>query len=420
MPSSYSRDLDRRERKECKFGFNSVDTIPYWYSPLYRILTKLDADAFYAGLEAWLVDKWKVDPEANWWDKEPRRTRYDKWGFGKWSHGHGSQSTVERYGTYLEWHAMFCALGEWLETEPLVAPEYELDSLEHWSERWSLSEPPIWISDRRGFPPLEQNLNCDMQGKDSHWLRRIPRGRFLEAALGTNRAERDDLTVDGAWTAAQLTREVRVTVRSALVSPETALALVRTMQDAKPYETYLPYAQEGDNDTEVPPFRLKSWLRSLPNEVYFDRDDPLRHDISGLNVQPGNAIIAAFGLEPGQPPVSSWYVGSDKAGFVYQTWADFGDAERERHETQRRVGTCGTRLKVKRALLQRFLAQENLDLIMQIRIERRLENEYGRSEAWVNGGREKTVEKILLFRQNGTIEDRDRRIGTWAAARRRA
>ncbi len=418
-PRKYSRGLDSHERKERHFKFNSLDTIPYWYSPLFRLFAKLDADAFYAGLETWLLRRWKVDPEANWWDKEPRRARYDERDFGKWSHSHGSQPTVERYGTYLEWHAMFCALGEWLETEPLAISEYESDSLEHWAKGWSLSEPPTWMSDRRGFTPLERDLECDMEGDDKHWLRRIPRARFLDAALGASRPRRNDLTVDGAWTAAQLTREMRVSVRSALVSTEAAQALVRTMQDAKPYENSLPYGHERDDDIEVLPYRLKSWLQDLPHEVRFDSDDPLRHEISGLSVQPGDAITAAFGLKPGQAPVSSWYVGSEKAGFVYQTWADFGDEERERHETQRRVGTHGARLRIERALLQKFLARENLSLIMKIRIERRLENEYGRSKSWDNEGKENTIEKILLFHQDGTIEDRDGRIGTWAAARQR-
>ncbi len=421
-PKSYSRGLDRDERKEPHFKFNSLDTIPYWYSPLQRLFAKLDADAFFGGLETWLLHKWKVDPEANWWDKEPRRARYNDRDYGIWSHGHGSQPTVERYGIYLEWHAMFCALGEWLETEPLAIPEYESesDSLEYWAKGWSLSEPPTWVSDRRGVTPLEPEFKCGIEGEAKHWLRRIPRARFLDAVLGADRHTRDDLTVDGSWTAAQLTREERVSIRSALVSPKSAGALVRMMQDAKPYQTSLPYGQERDDDIEVPPYRLKSWLEHRSHEVRFDSKDPLRHDVSGLSVQPGDTITDAFGLQPGPAPVSCWHAESEKASLAYRTWADFGDAERERHQAPRRVGTHGERLKVERGLLQKFLVHQHLDLIMKIRIERRLENEYGLSKSRDNEGKENTVERILLFRQDGTIEDRHGHIGTWSAARQRA
>jgi hypothetical protein len=412
---SYTRQLERRDRKERRFKFDSMDTIPYWYSPLFQLFAKLKVDAFYARLEEWLLDKWKIDPEANWWDKEPRRGRYDDPDFGISSHSHGSRPTVERYGTYVEWHAMFCALGEWLKTEPLAVGEDESDSLEYWAGRWQLTEPPTWLADRRGFTPLDRNLECDLDGHDKHWLRRIPRRKFLEAVVSEARAKSDYLVVHGAWTSAQLTRESRTSVHSALVDPRTAAALIRTVDDAKPYQTYLPYEEDRENDVDIPPFELRSWLQHLSHEPRFDGDDPLRHDLGGLVVRPGERVWGAFGLQEGPAPVAEWRSKWGTVSFAYESWADFGDAERQRHDTHRRVGSHGMRLRVDRTALHHFLVDENLDLIVKVRIQRRLENEYGRSRDWHKDDKEKTVEKALVFRQDGTIESQYGRVGAWTA-----
>jgi hypothetical protein len=112
---SFSRVQDDKRR----FKFDEMDTIPYWYEGILRIFPTASQDQVLEIAERWIIDKWGADPEANWWDKEPRKGRYDERRYGLWTHDHGSLPTVERYGTHLEWNAMHCVVGELLTTHPI-------------------------------------------------------------------------------------------------------------------------------------------------------------------------------------------------------------------------------------------------------------------------------------------------------------
>jgi len=95
---SFSRVRDEKRR----FKFDEMDTIPYWYQGILRIFPTVTQEQVIDIAERWIIDKWEVDPEANWWDKEPRKGRYDERRFGLWDHRHGSLPTIERYGTHIE------------------------------------------------------------------------------------------------------------------------------------------------------------------------------------------------------------------------------------------------------------------------------------------------------------------------------
>jgi len=411
----YHRELERRsERKGARFRFNSMDTIPYWYSPLYRHFAQMTPGKFFATLERWLIDVWKADPESNWWDKEPRRKRYDRDSMASY-HGHGSLPKIERYGTYLEWHAMFCGLGEWLETEPLLVPEHHSDSIDYWSRRWKPTEAPTWLADRRGHRPLDKEFITDKGGDDKHWIRRVPKHRFQAAICGGKDATLDMLTVHGDWAVSGKNRQIDINVSTALVEPASARALMRTLSGNEK-RFWLPTEHEefdDENSYDMPPFRLYGWLSLASSDTEYDQDDPLRAEVSELKIKPATTLISKYKLTEKGLPVSVWEQGSTHEWFRYETWSDWKDTDDDRRGHPRPVGSNGYRLLVHKDALLTIMNSENLDLIADIEIERRLESEYGESSQWDDKTKRRKTRKILVFRQNGDIEDETGRIGTW-------
>jgi len=408
------RELERTERKGARFQFDSLDTIPYWYSPLYGHFAELTPEKCFNTLERWLIDVWKVDPESNWWDKEPRRKRYDPDSMASY-HGHGSLPTVERYGTYLEWHAMFCGLGEWLEAEPLIVPEDHSDSLEYWARRWKPTEAPTWLADRRGYRPLDKEFIADKGGDDKHWLRRVPKHRFQAVVCGGTGATPSVLTVYGDWTVSGKTRQIDIEISTALVEPASASALLRTLSGVE-RRMWLPteHEERDDNESyELPPFRLYGWLSRAGSDTEYDQHDPLRAEVSELKIRPATSLLSKYKVYEEGLPVSVWSKDAAQEWFRYEAWSDWASRDSERRGRERAVGSNGYRLLVRKDALHTVMRRENLDLIADIEIERRLESEYGEPSQWDDKKRRRTSRKILVFRQSGEIEDETGRIGTW-------
>jgi hypothetical protein len=67
---------------------------------------------------------------------------------------HGSLPVGERFDNHLEWHAMWCAIGNLLQTTPLVKAEDSYDTFEGRLARNGLSFPPFWLTDLRNPKPL--------------------------------------------------------------------------------------------------------------------------------------------------------------------------------------------------------------------------------------------------------------------------
>ena len=95
--------------------------------------------------EKWIVEEWKPPAKVRYWDSEPRRSRYSETDWHLWSHSHGGTPTVEQYSTYLEWNAMWCAVGTLLKTKPLAVSEsYDYFSFENTlKERENAGKPSI-------------------------------------------------------------------------------------------------------------------------------------------------------------------------------------------------------------------------------------------------------------------------------------
>lgn len=177
------------------FEFDQMDTIPYWYDYAMRLFPGTSHIAYLKRAQHWIMDVWGAPVDARYWKKEPRRRRLDERGYSKWSHNHGSLPQIETYGTYLEWHAMYCVAGELLEINPVADIEYEDedDRFRNWLANVLPTDPPHWMADLRGPTPPEKRFWMNDERTDKTWLRRI-RSEELLAELGIAKAP---LILDG-------------------------------------------------------------------------------------------------------------------------------------------------------------------------------------------------------------------------------
>lgn len=170
---------------EPTFHFDSTDTVPYWYEPLVRYFPGLQMNQFLNRAEHWILGQWKARPDANWWDLEPRKARYDERRYSLWDHRHGSMPIVERHGTYLEWHAMMCVAGELLESRALAKSDEASQTFDDWLARFLQTEPHCWLSDHREPVPLEVRLWAQDSRPEGEWLRDARADEFIpELGIG--------------------------------------------------------------------------------------------------------------------------------------------------------------------------------------------------------------------------------------------
>ena len=98
------------EKGETKHHFDSLDTIPSWYTPMINCFSDVSMAEFLAHADKWISERWQVQADIGIWKDEKRRNRFSEHDWGLWSNGHGSKPVIERPSLYYEWHAMWCAL----------------------------------------------------------------------------------------------------------------------------------------------------------------------------------------------------------------------------------------------------------------------------------------------------------------------
>lgn len=414
----HHRSFGRAHNDKRRFKFDEMDTIPYWYEGILRIFPTVSQNQVLEIAEQWILDKWGAGPEANWWDKEPRKARYNERRYGLWSHHQGSLPTVERYGTHLEWNAMHCVVGELLTTHPISKEdEYYFGSLDYWLGQVLPTEPPAWLSDNRGPTPLEPRLWNEDSRTDSGWLHNVRRDEFL-AEVGVRSPLRNGwIVVEGYYTVHFRKRETNIRICSALVSPDTAPALVRALQTvSNPWDFRIP-DEDDDLQIDVPPYHLLGWLGHVEGDTRFDQNDPFRYEVGRIRAKPGRKLTETLGLVEKAGSHRTWLCnGTGEAALIYEAWSDEPPPQEDYYP--RRIRSDGWRLWARADMVWSFLTNGGWDLICEVQIERRLQNEYGR--LYETDRKTKIHNKILLLRAEGSFADAKGRIGSWTGLSRGA
>jgi hypothetical protein len=406
-------DKYRGSEEGRRFTFNSMDTLPYWYSGAVGIFADVSKKEFLDVAERWIVDRWGVHDDPWTWEGQPRKDRLEQRALSSGSHSHGSLPVGERYNTHLEWHAMWCAIGELMQTHPLAKREEDHDeTFESHLGHAVLTAPPFWLADFRGMKPLEARFWFAPQGDIEAWIDNASDNDFL-AELELDK-DSSKLVVGCHHETRSSSFNLTVTVDSALVSPSTAGALVRALQAVDdPLDYYLPSLSDHLG-IDAPPYRLKGWLDDEHSDSGIDQRDPLRYDVGAIRSRPSSQVISALGLEFVYENALKWAQPDNRRTvFGYEAWSDVRwDDYEERPSYDHEIRSSGWRLRVERESLETFLKMTGFDLIVKVQIDRMNKGyEYSRYDQ--KETKKSKFDRLFILRRNGTIEAAEGRFGTW-------
>ena len=371
LPVISSKRYDRRHNSQHKdtekrrFSFD-YDMSRYWFEDLGNYFAK-NASDIESEAEKVIYDDWHLS-ENGYWDRDERYRR----GFFRdleARHSHGAYPRTDSLSFYLSYHAMMTVAGKLLASVPLHQdPYHPNDKFKHWLNRHLLSrQDGYWLADRRDPTPLEWPSWKDQKQEDD-WRWSVCRSDF-DRLLGLGE---DKLTLWGYWNTVFGQREETVHIRSALVTPNRSAALLAALQTAiHPYNYCIP---DAGNDLEIEEsgFQLKGWVEDRPGDRALDEFDPWAGDIRHPPLKPAMFVRALLQLESDRES-RVWQL---QAGGVFkevlwsQVWSS-GRRKDDESEDER-----GYRLQASRTFVTEFLGKMNMDLIVEVQIERRIRRDY--------------------------------------------
>lgn len=391
----YSRPRGDGE-PELRFKFDSMDTLPYWYSPLSDVFG-LATSEISIRAEKWIVDRLGYTEEDTWKDRR-ELARERQWQLMR--NDHGSVPVLESLDIYLKYHGMLLAAGQLIDEGVSVGyDEWEEPAgpWGYWLAHHVESSPHWWLSDLRSPAPLEPYVYGE-SGPVDQW-REVAPADFNSLLLVEHDGEKR-LVVHSYMSSRSDDRHESLYVRTALVSPETSHSLMRALQTADANDFFLPYegsdeSSEGRREIQEGEFELKGLLveESIERES-IEEHDPLARIRYSFN-RPGEAFMTHQGARPNRRGLE-W---TNDAGAVITEvtmWKDDLGDERDLHERQ----TEGTRTTVPLASILRFLQTVERELIIDVEIDRK---EDRRHEGW-DREYEPTKSRIYLLNKDGQLE----------------
>jgi hypothetical protein len=387
---------------EDEFGFGLIDEVGEWYPQLEACLD-VDWGEVFQRAKRWVMDEWGFREDL-WWEEVHEssvpyardESRVDR----------GSLPPVEGSRPYAEYHAMMMAAGELVdEGVACVRRPYFDPTDDPWWD-WLADHLPlrndVWTAEWLSETPREDEL-WGRTGPLDTWLD-TPDPEAFDAALSLESGWESTslpewLTVRMAVDVVDPERSGDTVIRSALVTTESADALVRSFLDAGERGWALPDEDAPDvmNSVQTPGYELSGWLSWWsPEHEGLDKHDPLRRKAGRAVPAPGPRATRVLGLTRGA------HVWTDQEGaraFRFVRWSDDPD---ERH----RVSTPyskGYRFQARRGPLLRMLRDLDRALLIDVTIARN--ESYERRKDQKKGGRPYDLgrSRLYLLRGDGTL-----------------
>ena len=353
------------DTKKRRFRFD-YDISRYWFEDLGNYFAKNISDIENEA-EKVIRDDWHL-LENGYWDRDERARR----GYFRnleARHSHGTYPRTDNLNFYLSYHAMMIVAGKLLASVSLHQdPSDAYDKFEYWLNGHLLSrQDGYWLADRRDPRPLEWPSWKDQKQEDD-WRWSVCLSDF-DRFLGISE---DRLTLWGNWNTVFGQREETVHISSALVAPDRSAALLAALQTAtNPRDYCIPGA--GNNlEIDESGFQLKGWVEDRPGNNALDKFDPWAGDIRYPPLKPATFVRDLLRLE-GDKEFRVWQFQTEgmlKEGLWSQVW---GSGRRRDHEEE---DECGSRLQASRIFVTEFLGKMNMDLIVEVQIERRIRRDY--------------------------------------------
>lgn len=393
-----------------RFHFDPMDSIPYWYDPMLDAFADVSQDQLLATAEHWIIDRWGYPGDIRRFEAERRRHRFSDRDWSLTSNRHGSNPTLERLNTHLEWHGLWCAVGELIRTEPLIAEEhFEWDALPRRIAREMLSGPPLWSADLREPVPLRPDFWNEPREPLAEWVTMVREERMRKELLPADRP--GYVVVGGSWHVRTYDRIENVSCSSALVDPTLSASLLRAVQTMDSAWDYgIPReGEEDDLDPEKGPYQMIPWLRTPNSDGGVDNQDVLRGNASLINWQPGRRVREACALHRDPSGAPLWTAPSRPPMFRYEVW---GEHDRDDDRYSMNLAVAGCRLLVEQAQLQEFLAREGLELMVEVEV-RREGRENRRSYDPEDDTPDSPYDRVYRLDSAGRIHAAEGCIGAW-------
>lgn len=382
---TYSDDRNHKGR----FDFNSLDTLPYWYSPLGRRFD-LSADHIATMAERWICDQWGI------FDRDaciPRKKRRDRdWSLA--TNDHGSLPVIEEGQTYFEYHAMLLVAGELADSVEVITDSSD-SSYDSW-DRWLAEHLPThgntWLSTLRSAVPLESLLNGFKQPQ--HYYQDQPLPSAFDTCLGLSQGKFDFFVAAASVEIKRSEGDERWQVESALVTPDSAHALMRALQSADDPHSYRLPPAGGGLEIEFDDFSLQGWINDASAETALDgRDTLLYHMNTGIGTFPHH-VCESLGVMAEVGSMRYVDMASNQLIAEARAWSEpHEDREGAEYST-------GWQLRIIPTRLLQFLKNQNRCLILEVKIVRK-EKRHDQEEKY---GYTPPRVLIYLLHSNGRLE----------------
>lgn len=405
-----------QENKDRRFRFDSLDTLRYVYPSAIACFAHIEEDQFLTEAENWIIDQWGKDNEIWLWDEEPRKTLFNRADYGLYSHSHGAMPTLERQRYHLEWHAMWCSLGSLMSNNALSKPKYDdgdYGTLPAFLRHESLTQPPLWSSDIRTPPPVEQMFISPPEIPSNEWVKVINEDEFKQV-LGLFNSD-GKLTVDCYFNIVSENHRSTMRISSALVNVETGISLVKALQTSDDSHDYRLPPAKHDFEIDDGEYQLIGWLNDHEGDTRIDEKDSFSNGIGIIKMSPADNVITTLGLTQNNIAPISWTQNKTKKNaFIYEAWSDLDQYSRKREyiygET---VYSDGYRLKASIDTIKEYLDIVKLDLIIEVEISKR-EVKNGNTSYDEKSKKESRYSRIYLLRTTGEIFTAEGCVGSWA------
>lgn len=378
----------RKDRDELRFGFDFMDTVPYWYETPGRIFG-LSGFAFAEFVDKVISETWQFTGDVHKDDHVKKRG--DKWR----SKDHGDVPRIEDLQTYYEFHGMFYVAEQLLSTHRMIKDGTWRRNFSEWVEGYALAWSTQWLSELNDPIPMDRkHWVHDMNTEN--WLETIGVSDF-EKWTGIDRLTAADFFVVGAFYKRYFGDDhENIDIDSAFVSNKTANALLIACQTAKYHRDYsLPDADDNDRvRINNGNFKLTGFTNSISNENRgIDSDDPFADGWQKYATTLGKDFLKYFNLEMSKDFKEYRKKGTGELCAKFESWTNVRD-----RRSHAEFETQGKAMSVSWELLLTYLKHKKCSLLLECQITK-----------WKSGGRSGTSDhrestKLFLIQENGTIK----------------
>jgi len=332
--SLFSKAKQPENRRYRNSGFGNRNSEFHFTNDMDRYWFPNLSDVF--GIATTEIEKMASDLIINEWGgagswvwNDDTRAKYQLY-IGDSHSTHGSYPETDRYSFYLGLHAMAIVAGQLLLKYPILEDNHEGDRFEYWLSRHTVSvDSAKWQSNRRNGCPLPKRPWMGKEYNDENWKWCINNQDFMDIIIPKNGIIQlfSDIVFRGEYGKSE-----RVHISSALVTPNSSLALIRSLQLEPNHHNYsIPQLGQHSHDQENhnENFNMKGFIRRIEHESGIEQFDPLAGDIDFPPVTLGEDFIEQCGLVESSDGVWSKQGRTDNA-FITEIWGKWHRDKRDR------------------------------------------------------------------------------------------